>query len=262
MRVEVVAFHSNSNVQTSSGRPYIRAKGTRKYCRFRPFKQKLVREQLVNIGVSKEVVRDYLFQIEEENSETGSNEENEAEEKPVYLQVDDNWLSFGLQIINLTQLVLIIDTIRYQARGKCGSQVFSHSGEIASGYCSGDGGDSAPYLYIVPPAGTTGRQVNYYPQSANPFDNLTLFISGFPIVDRSGDPSKVLQNAFGTGGNTASTATASAGTGGRECQPNEIIVIPQYTVELTFIGYFMVPKGEGEQAGNFRKRISFITQQI
>ena len=259
VRVAVVAFHSNSDVQTASGAPYIRTKGTRQICRWRPFRQRKARDQLLQEGVDKEVLDDYLFPIKEEEEELSESYEI-IQEDPVYLQVGDNWLRFGLQITNMTDFVLIIDTIRYQARAKCGSQVFSHSGEFNFGYCSGGGGDEAPYLYLVPPAGTTGKQVNYFPQSANPFDNLTLYIDGFPILDRTGEASQSFQSHFEDTG-VAGTSGSTDVTGERECQPNKTIVIPRYTVELTLVGYFMLPRG-GEQAGHFQKRITFPTTAL
>ncbi|MDE0091828.1 MAG: hypothetical protein OXN83_00915 [Oligoflexia bacterium] len=257
VRVKVVSYHSNSDVQTASGAPYIRTKGTRQICRWRPFRQRTARDQLLQEGVDKEVLDDYLFPIEEEEGEESESYEV-IQDDPVYLQLEDYWLRFGLQITNITDFVLIIDTIRYQARARCGSQIFSHSGEFSFGYCSGGGGDEAPYLYVVPPVETTGKQINYKPLSSNPFDNLTLYIDGLPVLDRTGEASPSFQSRFEDTG-VAGTFGSAEVTDERECQPNEPLVVPQYTIELTLVGYFMLPRGSGEQTGGFQKRISFPT---
>ena len=276
VQVFVVPFHSDSKSRTASGRPYIRTKAIPQICRWRPFQLREVYEQLQEEGIAEEVL-DRYFLLEEEEGESA--DEREIGE-PVYHTVGDNWIKFGLQITNLTNYVLVIDTVRFQARARCGSQTFQHSGEISTGYCGGEGSDAAPYLYVAPPADLTGTQINYYPQSSNPFDNLTLLFDGFPIIDRTQEASRSFQNAFtrssspsgvatGTAGATGtadSAGTAGVGAGtrtNRECQPNKTIVIPRYDIELVLIGYFMLPSGEEvEQVGHFTKRIRFSTTVI
>ncbi|MCZ0931834.1 MAG: hypothetical protein OXJ52_01605 [Oligoflexia bacterium] len=265
--VFVVPFHSNSQIRTASGQPYIRTKGIRQVCRFRPFSLREVRERLGKEKINEEVLDTFLFPEEAGGEGEGESSYGSEVSEPIYHQVGDNWLRFGLAIKNDTNFLLIIDTVRLQARARCGSQIFEHSGEISTGYCSGE----APYLYIVPPLKITGKQVNYYPQSTNPFDNLTLFFDGFPIIDRSGEASKSFQNAFRASGTTTqgptNNTTASPARAERECQPNKTVVIPQYNIEITLIGYFLLPKGEDkkkevEQVDHFTKRIRFSTTVV
>ena len=278
VQVFIVPFHSDSRVRTASGRPPIRDwKGGPKVCRFRPFRLEDVRDRLIKEGVNKNVLDKFLFDetFETEGGGEGESEGNSFSRRevgrPVYHEVGENWLSFGLQITNDTPFLLVIDNIRFQAKARCGSQTFEHSGEISTGYCSGEGEGATPYLYLVPPLAIGGKQVNYYSKSPNPFDNLTLFFDGFPILDRTGEASPDLQStvkAFGanTTGQTNNVSTSATGTE-KECQPHKIKVIPIYRVELTLIGYFILPRGddkddredEVEQVNSFVKRVSFST---
>ena len=270
VRVIVTAFHADSLVRTDSGRPYIRAKGTRQVCRWRPFTARNVRSQLrKHVDLSEATLNKYFFSSEEEEStETESNQVVGG--RPIYYQTEGNWTKFGLVIQNSTEFTLVIDTIKYHARASCGDEILDHNGEFDSSYCSSEG-ETAPYLYIVPPA-KKGVIVKYIPKSANPFDNLTLIIDQFPIIDRTDEPSTNLRNAFRsstTGGDTSVSQN-------RGCQPNETVVIPSYTIELTLIGYFIIPDGpeedsdinnidEGkgaEEAGYFVKRVTFQTTTL
>ena len=268
--VKVVAFHENSSLRTASGRPYIRRTASQRgeICRWRPFELRDVRSQLLKEGIDEEVLDEYLLHREE-----GTEEEEGAEREtrePVYMSTGENWIKFGLQIINFSPYVLIIHTVSFNAKARCGSQIFEHSGEINTGYCSVQG-DNAPYLYIVPPTKYNDRRepigpmVHYRPLSSNAFDNLTLILDGFPIVDRTREPSKSLQNAFQT--NTSPSTTAGAGAPAaalaveRECQPDKTIVIPRYTIELTLIGYYLLPKA-AEEVSYFTKTVSFPTAVI
>ena len=263
VQVFVVPFHSDSKARTASGRPYIRIKEVPQICRWRPFRLREVHEQLLDEGIAEEILDRYFFPDEEDEEDEESSEGSEVGE-PVYHTPAANWIKFGLQITNLTNYVLVIDTVRFQARARCGTQIFQHSGEISTGYCGGEGSDAAPYLYVAPPADLTGTQINYYPQSSNPFDNLTLIFDGFPIVDRTQTASRSFQNAFTGPGSSSGSAGAEGGAGTEsECQPDKTIVIPRYDVELVLIGYFMLPSGEEvEQVGHFTKRVRFSTTVV
>ena len=274
VKVNPVAFHSDSIARTASGRPYIRLKGARQICRWRPFTLRDLRLRLKNdVGLSEDAMNKYFFpETEGESEESESN--TRAESQPVYYNAENNWTKFGLVIQNETNFTLVIDTIRYQARAKCGNEIFEHSGEFDSSYCASEGG-ATPFLYIVPPSRV--GQVNYIPQSSSPFDNLTLIIDGFPIKDRTEFASKNLQNTFSSStqnnfGSAGNTENNNLDQQNRECQPNEIIVKPRYTIELTLIGYFIVtrrppdregvnrePGDDGEEVNYFVKRVSFQT---
>ena len=267
--VQVAAYHKDDLVQTSSGRPLINNKGMPQFCRYRPFNLLSARERLKDEGLTTEQLDRYLFGAGsgEEGEEGEESSRERSAEEPVFIEMEDNWLKLGLVIQNNENYLLIIDSVRFQARARCGSQTFEHSGTINTGYCSG-GGDTAPYLYAVP----AGTQVNYAPLSPSSFDNLILLIGGFPVIDRSGEASQTLQNTVSRAveQRTANATTVNSGDSERECRPNEILVIPQYTVELTLLGYFIVPGGEDiEERGKrkkqptqvkpFRQRIRFRT---
>ena len=258
--VKVVSFHQDDIVRTSSGRPLIFAKGSREYCRWRPFDWQFVREQFSKQGLEKEALDELFFDGAVENEETESSDV-ELEDKPVFIEVGNNWTTFGLLIQNNTDDLLIIDTVLFQARANCGSETFTHSGEISSSYCSGERG--APFLYIVLPK----HQINYTPNNSNSLNNLRLFIDGFPIIDRTGEPSTSFQSSFraiGANEGTPPAGATEAGTGaGAKCEPHKIVVTPIYQVELTLIGYFIfMGEEESRQTGRFTKRVRFSTTVI
>ena len=270
--VRVVAFHSNSLIRTGSGQPYIRRQASREICRWRPFELETVRDQLLTQGIDEDILDDYIFPIDEEAEEEEESSLDPVVKKPIYVETAENWTKFGLQIVNTSNYLLIIDTIRLNAKARCGSQVFEHSSELSSGYCAGD--SEAPYLYIVPPAPInaegrpSGPMINYHPRSTNAFDNLTLIFDAFPIIDRTGEASTNFQNLFKSSGqNTFSGSVTGGGaeaglTNEQECSPNQIIVVPRYDVELTLVGYFLLPSGAAEQVGHFSKRIRFPITSI
>ena len=277
VQIFVVPFHSDSAVKTSSGRPYIRTKGSRQVCRWRPFNSRLVYEQLLKEGMSEEFLDSNFFYEGSLEPVTSEATEDSEVRKPVYLEVEDNWLKFGLQITNLTNYILVIDTIRLNGNARCGNYTFQpYSNEITTGYCSGEGEGTSPYLYLVLPSRSTGTQINYFPQSENPFDNLTLFFDGFDIIDRTGEASRDFQRSFlrtnpnqNTANNNSAVTNTANNIGGTasgngtesSCQPDKAIVVPQYSIEMTLIGYFLLPDGE-EQIRSFTKRLRFSTSVI
>lgn len=219
VRVLVAPFGSGDTVQSS--RPIIFPNGGRKACRQRPFRSSDMRTFLRGLGVDKDHL-DVLFNEEDT--------ESEAERVPqtvVLTDVADNWLKFGLLIANHnTKVFLVVESLHFTAEGKIRGEQFLHSGNVDHGYCSGEHGDVAPFLYLVPP----GKQAAYRPLSDNPFENLTIYLDGFPIIDRTEEPSREFQREIGVTGVTGNFSSA-------------IIEVPIYTVEITLSGYFMLKDG-------------------
>ena len=250
--VRVVSQFSDSLLRTTSGKPYISLQGGPRICRHRPFSLDIVRDELLKSGVPRDTLNDYIFFDLQEESE-----DEEETGAVIFEDVGDNWIKFGLQIANNTEFALIINSVRIHGRAKCG-QIYTHSSEISSGYCAGV--SNAPFLYVVPP----NRQIEYQPLSRNPFHNLTLYFSGFPIEDRRSQPSKRFEDSI------RDTTTDSAPTGGtaelserqQECQQDrEDYAIPKYRIEVTLTGYFIGLTSEYITV-DFFKRVTFFTTVI
>ena len=258
--VRVVAQHSDSFIRTASGRPYIRLQGGRRICRVRPFNIDNIRESLIISGVSSDILNSNFFRESsgEETAEgvegsSSSNEERPSTD-PVYYDVAENWIEFGLQIANPTEFILVINKIRLNGVGRCGGKVYTYSGEEkGTEYCSENG---FPALYIVPP----GTEVNYHPESLKAFDNLKLYFSGFEIEDRRGDFSRRLQNQTEESKTQGEVSNPTANTA--SCQPQrEDYAIPTYQMELNLLGYFLGVTDEYVTL-DFFKRVSFSTDVV
>ena len=186
--------------------------------------------------------------------------------EPVMVSVSDNWLRLGLSILNANKgtggsFWLVVEDMTFQAVTSDGR---SHSGSLQES-CG------APFLYLVPP----GMNVLWRPHSrTSHLENLTLYLSGFPIDDRSGElsPDLALQAAAGAsqgGQSTASQLISSlsegAGGGGGSPANNRPAIgqgpisIPRYTVELTLRGYFMDTNGLRVASYAGRTRFSTIS---
>lgn len=262
----VAPYGADDEVRPS--RPIIRLKnitGTG-ICRRYPFTIRQARENLEESGLKQEFIDEFFGEQESESEERSNND-------PVRTNVEGNWLKFGLWIANKNNFYLVIDSLIYNATAIHKGQSFSHTGTIESSYC-----DNSPFLYFIPP----NHKAPYEPFSRNPLRNLTVFISGFPIIDRSNQPSYNQQQrtqnvgrqfgiqGFGqeAGSNQQGAATGGTQFGGQQglggqqqnqvYGPNEIIVIPDYTVELTLRGYFMTKSGI--PISDFVKRTRFLTQ--
>ncbi len=275
--VKVIVSPFGRGQQVISSRPVIYLhNGERQICRGRPYLVREARNILANRNMTKDFLDDF-FPLEEgqganREAEGGSNNRNND---PVRMDVGSNWLKFGLNIQNGTERVtksneeknffLIVHDIAYSAVGlHKGRRVGTVNGTISSGFCSsseGGGSGGTPFLYFIPP----GTSVRYRPLSTNPFENLTLFISGFDIIDRSEEASPRLQSlgagvagAEGAGGAGAESQPGQQAGSANSYGPDEIIIIPDYTVELVLRGYFMTNKGE--LVSEFVKRVRFQTQ--
>ncbi|MGI9548469.1 MAG: hypothetical protein ACR2M7_00595 [Bdellovibrionales bacterium] len=194
------------------------------------------------------------------------------------------WLKLGLFIVNGNigsqgSYTLVVTDIVYSATARYRNQVFSHTGDIQAGYCGetasrsalSEGSETAsidiavPFLYMVP----AGKKVEYNSTTNNPFHNLTLYLDGFPIIDRTKklDPAQqrlldtYSSSNSGSDSNSGSSSTASTPSSNEDdlYRPGDpLIVIPKYTVYLTLRGHFLT--SEGHTIGIFTKRVSFSTQ--
>ena len=265
VRVKPVPYSSSDKVTSIDRRAIINLKGGRKICRSSPFRARDFRSVLEKVEQESGSVKledkflDELFKVGEESGNAAS-----STSKATLLEVEDNWLKFGLVIYNANRgtkkvnnkeqsrnFFLVIDSITYNATAVYEKQAFSHAGNIDPGYCdsSAEGGEAPPFLYFIPP----NKRVDYKPLSNNPLENLILFISGFPIIDRSSQPSfsqqQRIQSASGQGGGSSQQEFYSS---------RKIRVIPKYTVELTLRGYFITKSGE--QVAGFTKRVRLYTK--
>ena len=234
-------------------------------CRPFPFTIRQARESLKQSGLSEEALEVFFGKkgegLEQIHEETAG-EKNE----PVKTDVSENWLKFGLHIYNRNggelkekeknNVYLVIDTINYVATANYKGQQFDHRGTIGLGYC-----DNAPFLYFIAPS----SKIIYNPLSRNPFNNLTIFISGFQIIDRSNQPSYSQQQRIQSFSQSAGVAGVNQqeGTGQGQNQlygPNEdTVIVPDYTVELILRGYFI--RKSGQIVSDFVKRLpAFYTQ--
>jgi len=260
----LVTPYGRGNAVVSS-RPIIFLEGGKnEVCRQYPFTTREARNVLEKESVDPDFLDDF-FDIDEDEDEGGStttDPQNTAEElkKPVRIDVEDNWLKFGLWISNTNRgdnnFFLIVDSITFNAVAFYRNEKYEHNGTVTPGDCAGED-ESPPFLYFVPPQ----EKVEYNPFSENPFHNLIIYLSGFPIIDNSESTDRI-------GGNRQSTASLSSGISSitSQSQPatpyynpeTEIIQIPVYTVELILRGYFMTKSGA--RVASFVKRARFLTQ--
>lgn len=233
-------------------------------CRRYPFTIRQARESLKKSALDEEVLDNFFEDIEEGQGQN-LNERNE----PVRTDVSENWLKFGLKIYNANggelreedknSVYLVVTALEYVAIANHRGQEYSHSGTINTSYC-----DNIPFLYFLPPS----SRITYNPISKDPFRNLTIIISGFPIIDRSREPSynllQRIQNVsrqFDTqNSGQRAGANQQGGSGQNQFGPNEDpIIIPDYTVEFILTGYFMTKSGD-IVADFASKKIRFPTQ--
>lgn len=266
--VQVLVAPYGQGDRVRSTNPLIFINGGSFDCRRSPFRFSDARASLEKEKIDPDFLDDFFGEEneEEEEGENADNTDNRAEVKednPVRIEVSENWLKFGLWITNLnrgqTNFFLVIDSLTYVATAVRGQEVFTHVGNVNSGYCSGTEGEVAPYLYFVPP----GKKIEYAPSSKNPFHNLTIYISGFPIIDRREEPSRRQQqrrnraSSLGSGNSNAGQSLGLQNPLDQIHGSNNIIIIPDYTVELTLRGYFMTKTGI--RVSSFINRTSFTT---
>ena len=184
-----------------------------------------------------------------------SAEERERERQPVLAGgVGDRWLSFGLYISNgrnfsgnadrKEYLLLVIEDLTFTAQARVGNETREHGGSISGrDYCGGPG-----FLYLIP----GGKAIEYQPTSNNPLHNLTVYLSGFPVIDNRNEP-----EALPAGGEEAAGGGGAAAARDNLPVGNCIVYIPRYRVRLTLSGYFMTTKGTRVQ--RFTHRTVFHT---
>ncbi len=171
------------------------------------------------------------------------------------------WTKIGLFISNHNEeAFLAIQDLIFTGKGRLGDQTYEYSQSVSVGYC-----DTTSFLYLVPPR----RQVEYKPHSRNPFHNLTIYIDGFERVENqsegSGGSSRDLDQQTSQGSSPISSALGSSSLGGQggisrlseqQLGPTTFS-IPDYDVNITAIGYFMLE--DGSLIASFQKTFSFST---
>ena len=236
-----------------SAQPIIYKTGGDFHCRPSSPDQEDVRRILEKqeISLDKDSLILDIFNLSEESEDSSADAgaaalttEGNEKSRPVTVTVGDGWLKFGLVVFNGNQnFHLVITEIAWYARS-VGVEGWSASGNVVSNYCG------SQVLYFVPP----GKKVDYRPHSKSDIlSNLTIYLSGFQLVDRTTQPSRELiaqtggpgggeggGSEAGLGGDGA--AGAADGTRGRVPE-NCTIFIPKYRVELVLRGYFITPAG-------------------
>ncbi len=250
--------------------------GENLYCRPAPFDARAVRQALTKKtrdddedkpGLSRDVFEE-VFGVggAEEGGDAAGQQQPAADSSPVKANVSGSWLKLGMFIANQNTGVendfwLVVDNISFQAVARHRGETFAHAGSVSDG-CG------APFLYIVAP----GHNVLYKPyDKTEPLHNLTIYLSGFPIIDRTAELSADLQAQQRTAGSSAGAGGAGAAGAGSGSQSRasareglitlgrqNVIVIPDYTVELTLRGYFM--NRNGSPVASYLGRTRFRTQ--
>ena len=255
IHVVVAPYGPEDKIKPS--KPFILTSGGHKVCRPSPFRFRDAKNILKDAGLEQNAL-DLLFNIEEE----GTEEVGPTRPGAVRVQVGENWLKFGLWIANRNKgknnFFLVIENIIFKATAVYrGEPLRPHSGNVDAGYCdSGSGGgEIAPFLYLIPPNSKSA----YSSISNNPLENLTIYIDGFPIIDRSNELSFTQQQRLQRLAEGGQGLTEGSQGRNQIYGSDEIRVIPDYTVELTLIGYFMTKSGI--QMAPFSKRVKFNTSQ-
>ena len=264
--VHVIVAPYGVKEQVRSRNPSIFFSGGERVCRPEEITEERVREATSGYNLEEEVYKN-IFGIditaqEGQGADTTSDTRDSTLKKPVMVMVGEGWLKLGLYIANGSNQFLIINDIVFKGSATHKGKRYHYSANRGLGYC-GTG-----FLYIVPPR----VKLEYRPTSKNPFYNLTIYIDGFEIIknyekDPSTNQSNIGQNSSSQNGQAASSLGANSGanTGVNAgilspiLDPNEEpIVIPDYDVKMTLIGYFSTHSGE--RVSTFFKTVSFRTQ--
>ncbi len=218
--------YSRGNVVRSHGRPIIHYSGGNQICRPYPFRNSEARRYLSESTHIK-LNKTALDYLFGEESE--QQEQPNQELKPVVKSVGNGWLKFGLYIGNGNKgegKNVYLIIQTLEYRAKA-----SYRGRTIQhqGTVSSADCDGPPFLYIVPP----DTEVNYDSFSRHPLENLTIFLSGFPAINPD-DPTRLR--------------------------------MPNYSVELTLLGRFIIPTNNESEAfemvTDFSKTIKFRTRSI
>ena len=176
------------------------------------------------------VISKLLLGDEEEGDEEN---QQEGRDEPVNVSVQGGWIKLGFLVSNNNSgegqaYVLRVDRLEFHGNGNCEQYgqppcVFH---QTITDYCD------LPFVYLVTP----GEAAHYKPVDVNPLENLTIYVDQIPVIDAATLPAR--DNKL-PGGAT--------------------LILPQYTVEVLFVGEFLLEDGTALQP--FRKRISFTTNR-
>ena len=179
-------------------------------------------------------------------TEAGSVTANPERKKAIKTEVGKYWTKLGLRIANgNTKYNLIITDITFTGVARYGRQGLDFSASITAGnYCETPG-----FLYFVPP----DHQIEYAPYSTNSLANLTLYISGFQVVDATAQQTT-----------TSPSAGEIAGVSNSNAPPPLVsfrcpIIVPRYNVRMSLKGYFITANGSKDGIWPFHKDIQFHT---
>ena len=248
-------------------RPLIFLKGGDFSCRPKAPTEESIVEDVDKWNISDQVFQD-VFGIEVEDGElriedgTGAGTDDESEEA-ITESVSDNWLKLGLLIGNKSDYFLVIEDIVFTGVGTHKKERFTFTDNISSGYCGSN------VLYTIPPKIT----VRYKPRSSNSFENLTLYVDGFEIIDRTEDDNDLRISSNPNQQGTSSGSNASFGREGLVGNvlgqsgtsnnipikgDQDLLIIPDYSLRMILLGYFLTPNGS--RVASFRKSVIFSTQ--
>ena len=171
---------------------------------------------------------------------------NPQRKEAIKTEVGKYWTKLGLRIVNgNTKHNLIITDITFTGIARYRNQNLPFSDSITAGnYCETPG-----FLYFVPPH----EQIEYTPYSTNSLANLTLYISGFPIIDATTQQTT-----------TSPSAGEIAGVSNSNAPPPLIfsrcpIIVPRYSVRMRLRGYFITANGSKDGIWPFHTDIQFDT---
>ena len=180
---------------------------------------------------------------------------SETDDEPVQVDISGNYLKLGLQIGNNTSNYLIIHTLTWVATAQSGEELLEAGGVIDSGYCSdiesGGGSGGVSFLYFIPP--NCGSN---YRQYGGVFDNLTIYLEGFELIDRREQEATALSG--GTEGEVSGGSVQGVRPEDIFFRSGIVFEIPRYTVTLIFEGDFL--DENNRQVREFYSQFRFSTE--
>ena len=181
-----------------------------------------------------DVIANILLEDLIQEEEARDPQQRAERREPVNVSVSGGWIKMGLLIDNKNTGVgrnytLLVERLEYSADGQCekeGLPPCKTHDTITSGYCV------LPFLYLVP----SGKRVDYKPLSNDPLHNLTIYLDGLKVVDR----------------------TRLEEREGEDPLPGGVsLILPKYKITMTLMGSFLLE--DGTTVEPFLKTIRFQT---
>ena len=233
-------------------------------CRQTPLTNRNARRVLENnspcgkLDTSHKIIED-TFPLEEEETEaTLGAAGSETDNDPVRVGISGNFLRLGLKIANNTDNYLIIHTLTWVATAELDDELLEAGGVIDSGYCSDIETNSerggVSFLYFIPPVCGSN-----YTQYGGVFDNLTIYLEGFELIDRrERDAARLAAASGGTEGGVSGGSVQGVRTEDIFFRSGIVFEIPSYTVTLSFEGNFL--DADNKLQGEFYTQFRFTTE--